>query len=75
MKEVVKYYVLECTCSIAFFCFTRITMPLFFKFISRKLEKFFNSLTQLSPLSFNLKLVFKYTTTKKMNNPAKLLLL
>ena len=28
---------------------------------------------ELSPPPFNLKLVFKYTTTKKINNPAKLL--
>ena len=48
-------------------------MPLIFKFIQRKLEKSFKSLSELSPPLFNLKLIFKYTTTKKFNNPAKLL--
>ena len=52
---------------------TKITMPLFCKFIQRKLEKIFKPLSELSPPPFNLKLVFKYTTTKKFNNPAKLL--
>ena len=52
---------------------TGIIMPLFFKFIQRKLQKSFKPLRELSPPLFNLKLVFKYTTTKKFNNPAKLL--
>ena len=52
---------------------TRITMPMFFNFVYRKLEKCFKPLTELSPPPFNLKLVFKYTTTTKINNPAKLL--
>ena len=52
---------------------TKITMPLFCKFIQRKLGKIFNPLSELSPPPFNLKLVFKYTITKKFNNPANLL--
>ena len=52
---------------------TKITMPLFCKFIQRKLEKIFKPLSELSPPPFNLKLVFKYTKTKKINHPAKLL--
>ena len=50
---------------------TRITMSLFFKFIKRKLEKFFKPLTELSPPPFNLKLVFKHKTTTKNQEPYK----
>ena len=50
---------------------TKITMPLFCKFIQRKLEKIFKPLSELSPPPFNLKLVFKYTKTKKNQPPCK----